>query len=156
MRALVRTLAAVTAVLAGGLLLAPPLAPPAEAAEGWSAVGLQVREGRRPAAGVEVRLRAEGPSLADPGTVATGVTDDEGRAVIYVAPGVWRLELLRGGEVAYFVSLRVTPGRRAEELGSPARDVDAPDLRWRYFAVDEPPPVELLEPRRTAPRVTAE
>ncbi|HUO86784.1 MAG TPA: hypothetical protein VM617_05290, partial [Thermoanaerobaculia bacterium] len=130
-------------------------APASDAAESWAAVGIQVREGRRPAAGVEVRMWPETASTAEAGALATGVTDGEGRAVLYVRPGIWRLELSTGERVDYFVTVRVGPGRRAEELGSPARDVNAPDLRWRYFVVDEPPPLELPAPiRREEPAAT--
>lgn len=138
-----------TAALVTAALLAS--APALDAAEPWAAVGIEVRQGRRPAPGIELRLRPEGPAAADPAMVATGVTDERGRAVVYVQPGVWRLEMLSGGELAYFVTVRVSPGSRAEELGAPARDVDAPDLRWRYLRVDEPPPATVRAPRAPAP-----
>ncbi|HEX2253755.1 MAG TPA: hypothetical protein VHQ65_10860 [Thermoanaerobaculia bacterium] len=117
-----------------------------------TALGIQVREGRRPRAGVEVALRPEGQADAP---ALTATTDAEGQAVVWgLAPGVWRLELSTRDETDFVVSVRVLPERRAEQVGAAARDVDAPDLRWRFFRVTEAPPVPVVRRPEPAP-VTA-
>ncbi len=124
------------------LMLVPLLAAPASLAQDnrrAAAFGIEVRQGRKAMPGVEVRLESEGPVRGT--SPEPQVTDAEGRAEFWwLTPGIWRVDLLVDGEVAYFLTVRIDPGRRAEEMGSPARDVDAPDLRWKFFRPEGEPP----------------
>ena len=128
-------------ILLACLSLAVAAAPAADvAAQQRAAVfGIEVREGRRPIPGVEVRLQSEGPVRGiEP---APQLTDERGRAEFWwLTPGIWRVDLLVDGEVAYFLTVRLEGDRRAEEMGAPARDADAPDLRWKFFRPSGPPP----------------
>ena len=134
-------------LLSASALAAPALVAHAQENRRAAAFGIEVRQGRRPAAGVEVRLRLEGSSLA-PTTAGPPpeVTDSEGRAEFWwLTPGIWQVDLVVDGEVAYFLTVRVEAGRRAQEMGAPARDADAPDMRWKLYrpsgAPPTPPPV---------------
>lgn len=147
------------------LLVVPAAAQPTRRA---AALGIEVRQGRRPMPDVEVRMESEGPMRMQAPEPA--VTDAEGRAELWwLSPGIWRLDLVIDGEVAYFLTVRVEPGRKAREMGSPARDADAPDLRWKFYEPKGPPPQPPAppplpepqaepapEPAPTAPPATAE
>ncbi|HMB54855.1 MAG TPA: hypothetical protein VKU40_16170, partial [Thermoanaerobaculia bacterium] len=146
----------VLTVLLSLLVLAAALAAPAPLVQAQenrraAALGIEVRQGRRAAPGIEVRLRLEGSSLAPTSTAAPPpqITDERGRAEFWwLTPGIWQIDLLLDGEVAYFLTVRIEAGRRAQEMGAPARDADAPDMRWKFFRPSGPPPTP--EPVRRA------
>lgn len=137
-----------------GAALLPVLLPAPDAAaqenRRAAAFGIEVRQGRKPMPGVEVRLESEGPVRG--ATPEARITGSDGRAELWwLTPGIWRVDLLIDGKVAYFLTVRIDAGRRAEEMGSPARDVDAPDLRWKFFRPEGSPP-EPPEPPAPPPR----
>ena len=134
-RAIVFLLACLTFVAA----LVPAAPTAAQDRRRAAAFGIEVRQGRKPMPGVEVRIQSEGPVRGV--APAPQVTDAEGRAEFWwLVPGIWRVDLVVDGEVAYFLTVRLEGDRRAEEMGAPARDADAPDLRWKFFRPQGPPP----------------